>query len=383
MINQGRQFAIPRRYFFAALVAAILLAAVVFGYFYLPKADIKVVPEKETQTVSQEFILSKNINEPDFVHHKIPARLIEASEEKTINVKRDEASKAVADFARGEVKLINKQNDEQRLLPKTHLRHEASDVFFLTDGPVVIPPKGETVVQVTAKEKGAVGNVATGKFIVDKLSAPLQKVIYGESSHNFNGGQVVESALSEQELEEKKSEALAILKEEVTGELTALSGGALINPALISYSEETVEATVSPESKAVNFDIHAKVKARAFVVDENDLLNLTLLALKSSQKEGQEFLSYDPKSFDIEIIRSDFERGEVVVKGSLTGSFASKIAPTVFSVGNLAGLSKSEAVEKLKQRAGVGEAEVVFSPFWVKSVPARLSAVEIKVDNGN
>jgi hypothetical protein len=339
------------------------------------------MPIKEEETVSQEFILSKNINEPDFVHHKMPARLIETRKEKTVNVRRDGQGQVVSDFSRGEVTLINKQNDEQRLLPKTHLRHEASGVFFLTDGPVVIPPQGETVVPVTAKEQGAGGNVEPGRFIVDKLSASLQQVIFGQSSFRFSGGEVVESVLSEQEIEMKKTEALEMAKQEARGELTALSGGASINPELIAYDEETVETTVTAGSRAVEFNVYAKVRARAFVVDENDLLNLTLLTLKSSQKEGQEFLNYDPRSFGVEIVRSDFERGEVIIRGSLTGVFASKIAPTVFSASNVAGLSNSEAVEKLKQMAGVGGAEVVLAPFWVKTVPARAGAVEIEIDN--
>ena len=79
------------------------------------------------------------------------------------------------------------------------------------------------------------------------------------------------------------------------------------------------------------------------------------------------------------MIKRDIERGEAIVEGSLSGTFATKIGPTVFSGENLAGLSEQEVREKLTQLPGIGDVEVSFSPFWVKTVPSKPDAIEILV----
>lgn len=373
-------FVVPRR---TLLGSAVVLAVVIGGlilYIRLPHATITVQPAIQERTISQDITLSGNTAEPDFVRFVLPTRVVEAAATENQTFPRDSAA-TVEDFARGVVTLHNQQDEEQRLLPKSHLKHEASGIFFLTDTPAVIPPQGEITIAVTAKEKGATGNVAAGKFIVDKLPASVQGVVFAESTAAFSGGVATTEPITEEEVGHAKEAVRTKALERVRAELTSAAGGAGIREELLQTTteEETVSADVG--SHAAEFSVVVRLTARGFVVDENDLLSLTLLALRSSPSADEEFVSYTPESFSLEIVRADHERDEARVKGTLAGSFASKTGPTAFSQDNLVGRSESEVKDYFAQFPAVGEVTVDFFPFWVTTVPARKDATEITIAN--
>ena len=368
----------PRRALAVAAIGSLGLMMGGVAFIYLPKAKVEVQSLTEEKRIGREITLSSAEQDPNFVKFILPVQIISRDVEEQETISRN-AGSSFEDYAKGKVTLFNKQNDEQRLLPKTHLRHAETGQFFLTDERAVIPPLGEVIVGVTAKEKGVKGDVAAGKFMVDKLPLGMQEVVYGESNNSFSGGVVVETPLTEEEIQKSLKEAKKAAKERILGELTAEAHGAAVRQELISFDEEEVTASATAGSQASEYVVKTKIKARAFVVDENDLLSLTLLALRSSADAEQEFVNYDPQSFALEIVRSDFERGEARVRGSLTGIFAKNLSSTVFSGNNLAGLSASEVKERLKQLPGVGKVNVSFSPFWVNAVPTRPGAVEIVV----
>lgn len=374
------QVIFPRRLLrLAVLVFGLALGAILAGV-YLPKASITIHPARQEQTVAQDITLSSTAGEPNFAQYILPAKNISASasEEKTFE---REGATVTEEFAKGEVTLVNTRDEVQELLPKTHLRHEASGVFFLTDFPVAIPAKGSVHMTVTAKEKGAPGNVPTGKFIIDKLPTDLQSDVYAESATAFTGGMVVETPISEGEITQAKEEVKHTAFARARGELTAQAGGASIFDGLVNLSvaEETVSAQAG--SRAQTFTVKIAARARAFIVNENDLLSLTLLALRSKPKADQEFVSYRPESFEVKIIQADFERGEARVAGMLTGTFASKIGPNVLVPAPLAGLSAQEVKAYFKDNPAVGAVDVALSPFWVRSVPGRKGAVQMTVEN--
>src|SRR3989344_9311498 len=126
---------------FLLIAGAGLMAAVTI----LPKATITVHPKVVPRQLSKEILLSAQASSPDYVRFTLPAAIVE----KEIHVQKtftQDSANTMPDFATGTVKLTNNQEEEQRLLPKTHLRHEASGVFFLTNDRVVIPPKSTATV---------------------------------------------------------------------------------------------------------------------------------------------------------------------------------------------------------------------------------------------
>lgn len=373
-------FSFSPRSLTALLIIIIAATGIAVAILRLPAATITIYPATHDRFVTQEITLSSTTTEPDFVRFILPAKFAEVETEVSKTVSR-ESGNTFDDFARGTVTMINNEDEEQRLLPKTHLRHADTGIFFLTDAPVVIPPKATTTVGVTAKEKGASGNVAAGKFIIDKLAASLQDQIYAQSAAPFSGGVSTDTPVSETEISQAKAAVVAEAKAKAKAELSTKVGGVEINDALLALDVIEENVSVTPGSHATGFSVVTKVRGRGFFPDANDVLSLTLLALRSSPKADEEFISFQPESFRLEIIRSDFSRGEARVKGTLSGTFAQKTGPNVFTADNLAGRSEPEVQEYFKQFPSVSRAEVSFSPFWVKTVPARREATTIEIKN--
>lgn len=373
------QLELTRRSFFGLVLLILAVLVALLLLVYLPSARVTLYPATTNRTVEQEITLTTSADAPDFLKFTLPANVAEKEIEDSTTINRA-SGEIKEDFAKGVVTLINEQAEEQPLLPKTHLRHEETGVQFLTDSAVRIPPQGEITIAVTAEEAGPSGNVSAGKFIVDRLPASTQQVIYARSNQAFTGGLSTDSAVTEAEIAAAKEELLNRLRERARGELTLEAGGAAILPELVHLETLDEASSAQVGSATVNFTVRAKVRARAFVVTQSDLLSLTLLALRSSTTSEEEFVSYEPESFSPRIIRSDFERGQARLTGSLTGTFAQKIPPSALSTGNIAGLGEQEAVEYFEGLPAVGRAEVKFYPFWVTSIPARPTATEIAVN---
>lgn len=361
-----------------AMAAAGAVVAAGAAFFWLPAARIEVAPALRGANVEQTIILSSKAEEPDFQKFILPAQVVEAEAEVRQTVTR-EGGQGRAAKARGAVRLVNEQAQEQALLPQSHLRHEERGVFFLTDRAVRIPAQGEVEVSVTAKEEGAGGNVPAGRFIIDKLPAHLQQTVYAESAADFSGGEVLDTPLTETELNEMLEGVVGQARERARGELTSKAGGAAIREGLTAEAVEEKEASAPPGSRAVTYIVRARVRLRAFVADDTALLSLTLLALQAHPKPDEEFVFYDPESFTVEIERADFERGEARVTGHIAGSFAQKTEAKIFDTQALAGRTAREVEEYMLRFDSVEAVTVKLWPFWVTSIPSREGAVIVEL----
>ncbi len=348
-------------------------------YVYLPSATITVASALTQKNIEQTIILSTAATSPDFIKFILPAKLVEKEVTGSKEIQR--AGTATDDFATGTVALVNNSPDEQRLLPKTHLRHESTAVMFLTQSPAVIPPQGRININVIAEKKGASGNVSAGKFVIDRLPASTQTIVFAQSTGPMSGGLSVDMPVSDSEIAQAKETVIAEAKTRALGELTAEAGGAAIRPELLTVSPLSEYVSAVAGSHVSSFTVTSTITARGFIVDNNDLLSLTLLALRAMPDPDQDFVSFDPQSFKVAVVRADFTQKQAEVKGSLTGTFAHKISPTILNTQNLAGLSEAEVVDHFKQLPGVGEVQVTFSPFWVKTIPSRQGAVKVEIQN--
>lgn len=378
--SKRMQFLLSRR-FLALPVGLLLIVAAVVAALYAPRATVIVHPRTNERTFTQDIWLSAGREQPDFSQYALPARVVERTAEDELRAERTGGQSD--DFARGSIVLINDGDSEQPLLPKSHLKHEATGRYFLTDTPITLPPHSRLKMTITAKEKGRAGNVSPGRFIVEKLPASLQTVVWGESQDPLAGGIRVDEPLAEAELAETREKLFSSLRDRLQGELTAEVGGAAIHPDLFFASIEEEAETAGVGSMASEYQVRLRVRGRAFVVDETDLLNMTLLALRARATPEEEFVAYAPGSFRMSVATLDFEKREARLQGTLTGTFARKLPPTVLRPYNLAGLNENEVREYFQRYEAVGDVEVVFFPFWVRTVPGRSSAVQIAIKGLN
>lgn len=368
-----------------ALLATVVLivgTSMFIAATLLSRATIAVHPKVAPRQLSKDIVLSSKTSSPDYLRFTLPASIVE----KEIHIEKTFTQKSETvhdDFATGTVTLTNNQNEEQRLLPKTHLRHESSGIFFLIDERVVIPPKGTVTVHVTAKEKGSVGDVAPGKFIVDKLPAYTQTFVFAESDHAFSGGQAASNALTQDSINAAQQEVLSEAKQKAAGELTLAAKGRPVREDLTQLEVLSQSTSASLGSHALSYTASATVQARGFVVETHDIISLMTIGLRAETKSDEEFIAYDVSSFALAITRTDWKAGNARIAAKLTGTYAKKISPQELGRENLAGLSKQEVISRFAASSTIDHADITLSPFWVRSVPSKESQIRIEIAKTN
>ncbi len=362
------------------LVAIFLIggAGILAAVTLFPHAAITVHPKTTQKQLTKDILLSSKIETPDYVRFVLPAKIVE-EEIETSKVFENTGGKASQDFSKGSITFTNSQDQEQRLLPKTQMRHVDSGLIFLLDTPVAIPAKGTLTVSVTAKEKGPAGDVAPGKFLVEKFTGGLQQAVPAQSDKPFSGGESTDTPISQSAIDTAQNTVLEQAKKDALAKLTAKAGGASIRPDLINIEVESQSVSAPAGSSALRYVAQAKVKARGFVVDTHDLVSLMTLGLRATVGPDEEFLSYDANSFALTIAQTDWKAGQARVSASLTGTYAKKIGQSELSATNLSGLSEKEIIDRFAASPTIGSVDVSLTPFWVKSAPSKENQIDIRV----
>ncbi len=364
------------------LVAVLVIGGALFlaAVTLFPRATITVHPKTMTRELTKDIVLSGSVTTPDYVRFTLPASIVE--DEVTVsNVFENSGGTPIQDFAKGSITFTNSQDQEQRLLPKTQMRHVDSGVIFLTDTPVAIPANGTLTVSVTAKEKGPAGDVPPGKFVVEKFTGGLQEAVPAQSDTAFSGGESTNTEISQEAIDTAQSSVIEQAKKDALAKLTTKAGGASIRPDLVHIEILSQTTSASAGSRALRYTASAHVKARGFVVDTHDLISLMTLALRANVGSDEEFISYDASSFSITIAQTDWNAGQARVSATLTGTYAKKIGSNELNTDNLSGLSEKEIIDRFTASPNIGAVEVSLTPFWVQSAPSQENQIDIRIEN--
>ena len=345
-----------------------------------PRATITVHPKKSERKLTKDIILSSKATTPDYVRFTLPATIVE--EELTVTKQFENAGSApIQDFSKGSITFTNTQDQEQRLLPKTQMRHLDSGIIFLTDIPIAIPAKGDLIVSVTAKEKGSTGDVPAGKFVVEKFARGLQEAVSAKSDTAFSGGESTDQEITQELLDTAQKTVLEEAKKEALAKLSTKAKGAPVREDLVTIEVQSQSISVPLGSRAVRYSADAKVKARGFVVDTHDVISLMTLALRANVAGDEEFISYDSASFVLTIMQTDWNVGEARISAALTGTYAKKIGSNELHTDNLSGLSEKEIIDRFTASPTIGSVDVALTPFWVKSAPSKKNQIDVKVES--
>lgn len=354
-------------------------AATLTAFTLLPHATITIHPMQDTRKLTKDILLDGKTTTPDYVRFTLPTKIVE--EELSVSKTFENGGGTpIQDFAKGNITFSNSQDSEQRLLPKTQMRHVDSGIIFLTDTPVAIPANGTLTVSVTAKEKGPRGDVPPGKFIVEKFARGLQEAVPAQSIAAFSGGESTDTEITQEALTSAQQTVLDQAKQDAVAKLSTKAGGASIRPDLINIEILSQNVSASAGSKALKYTAQANVKARGFVVDTHDIVSLMTLALRASVGSDEEFISYDTSSFTLTIAQTDWAAGQARVSASLMGTYAKKIGSGELATDNLSGLSKKEIIDRFSNSHAIGSVEVALSPFWVKSAPSKKNQIDIRIE---
>jgi hypothetical protein len=386
MVNLGRiKTGVSYKKVIVAFFVVAILLAVFITYATLSQATVIIHPFNVEKEVGLEVNIDKNAPKVNFGTKTLPGKLIsrESEDEKTGQV----SQRDVPAFAKGKVTIYNKRGASQPLLKGTHLRAgsaklaDGNPVYFLIDERAVVPANGSVEVSVTSEFKGKENNLEPGRLIIDRLHQSAWEMIYAENKETFQGGAVKATVVLEEDIENAKNELKEKIREDLLGKINA----ELPEEEKIEKQNTTVEildfsSSAKPEEEVNEYKVKMKARVTAFVYSREDLLGMAVDKLGETQAPEQEYKGFDDKSFSMEVLELNINEGRAKVKVNLKGLFDVKLSQKVFEKESLIGKTQEEIAKYYEQFDNIESIEIIFWPFWVKTVPSWVNNIHIEVE---
>lgn len=353
----------------AVLAALGVLALLLAGFIFIPKADIKLVLRTAPLLIDQKLTLAAEGTSGENI---IPSAAF--FREITIEGTAPVAGKEVVGAkAKGTVEIINRSTDEQKIKEKSRLV-TADGVLFYMEGHAIVPPASGGVpararVAVEAAEAGESGNIKPQQLNFAALDAASQKLVYAQATAALAGGSGDEVAVvteedldnakklagqavrdkAEQEIREELPKDMVLLEESWTAEIQSFE-----TEAAIGAQQETIPYKTQVIVRVLAYNGHA--------------LEEKLRAALTSRLEKEYVLFPGPISYTKSVDNINWETG--------TGELTTRVTHTTIPNlkletlrEKLAGRSLDEANTYLQGLPGVSSVDLKLWPFWAKSLP--------------
>ena len=424
--EQGSSFA---KIAFTFIGLAIILFAIVFYFSYLYttltitpnpqtiKADFEtqitfldsIKKESESLDDVYKMIESWSVSNPDKISGEV---LIQEIEEEKSFVVASEGGEKKDGTAHGIITVFNKQNVTQDLIKKTRFQTEDGIIFRIREA-IKVPANGKIETEVFADEDGESGNIGPNTFILPGFSSESKrKAVYAESYAPMAGGVVYEKILTQDDVNEAKTElqeilyntGLVKLDEELktisnqeteeqklptdsldeTGVSDSLEEG-LINDydRILTNAtvQEILDIAISPEigTKTENFTIKMKLMVTAILFNEENLLALAKLNIENKDKDGRQLTRISDESLNYSIKKYDSDLGMAILNVSLSGEGYITSADLLgkFKLNSL----EPEAIQAyLDAHPEIANIEIKEAPIWMRKLPILKDRVKIEVE---
>ncbi len=357
-------------------------------FFYLPKAEIEIVPYKEKVEFGGEVFLKPNKNFSEKLNI-IPSILVK-KERKVKKSFLATGEKNVVQKAQGEIKIINK-GPRIGLIKNTRFISENGKVFRTME--YVLVPAGKesspsvVKVKVQAENAGEEYNIPPQKFSVPGLKGTVwENKLYGESEKKFEGGFIGKASVvssedlkkAQKEMERLKEKTKEDLKEEIKKEIPKEFPFLLEK---ISFDEGEIKFSKKEGERAKIFEGELKISVStlSFRKEFFDKIIKNLVSLKL--KEGFEFEEVKNSrkiNFEIKEWNISKKRAIIYFEGEemITPKIDEKEIKKFFK-----GKTKEEIQEifQKKMKNKIIEMKISLWPFFVKKVPQDEKRIFIKI----
>lgn len=374
--------------FLIIFISAVVLIAALVLYFVLPKAEINITPKTEAFSQDLNLVADKGIAKPDFTQNKIPAQLIKLEKKQSQEFSAT-GQRQINEKASGTVTIYNEYSSSpQVLVEKTRFVSDSGKVFRLTRA-LTIPgakiQEGKIVASsvdapVVADQAGEEYNIGPSKFTIPGFQgSPKYSTFYARSGAAMSGGAAgIFRVVSQEDFDKAKNELWQSLQPALDREFRAQipAGFKIIDNAL---QEEMgfVSSDVGVGGRAEKFTLTLKGAATVLLFDEKDILEL------ANKKIAEKIKDPDKSQGKIEQIdyresQADFSKGQLSFKTKISGKIIWKINREQLQK-EIIGKDENEVKKILTQHQEIDKAQILFWPFWVKSVPNSLDKVKVEV----
>lgn len=380
-------FFIPAK-FLTVFIGAAVLIAVAALYFILPKAEINIVPKTEPLVQDLILVADKGLSKIDLAQNKIPAQLIKLDKKETKEFSAT-GQRQFNEKAGGTITIYNEYSSSpQALVEKTRFVSNDGKTFRLVNS-VTIPgakiQEGKIIAssieaKVQAEQAGEEYNIGPSDFKIPGFQGtPKYDAFYGRSQTSMAGGVIgAFKVVSQDDLDKAKNELWQNLQSSLEQEARAQTGDLKLIDNALKKEISSVSSSVEVGGRAEKFALTIKAAAIILLFDEKDISELINKKILEKTK-GSDVLQGKIEEISYRESQADFSGGRLSFKAKISGKIIWKVNKEQLQK-EIAGKSENEVKEILMRHSEIDKAQVIFWPFWVKSVPKNLDKVKIAVE---
>lgn len=383
------------------LFFVLLVGGGFFGFYYLPKAEILIVPAGEEIEFSGGFLVKKG-GVFDLKASLVPGELIKKEKEVEKSFLATGSEKRV-DKAKGEIVVYNEDSRPHNFLPHTRFQSPDGKIFKQPEGSdwISIPggskeSPGKVKIKVVAEEAGEEYNIEPTKFTLPGLKGTdLYKKIYGKSTEKMEGGFIGEAKVLTKEDIEKARKEMERLEENLTSELEEEVLKELpLNLQFLRESIFVLKEGITFDKKVgtigETFKGRAKVTEAVLKFEEKDIQRIIAAILKDKIKEEVEFeevvsslkVEYEVLESKIQGCIKEMPEEECQMEVKFKGK--EKVAWKIEGEGIKMAILGKDPMEFEKyiredMKGKIEKAELILWPFWVNKIPQRRDRIFIQV----
>jgi hypothetical protein len=377
----------PHRKFFWAFVFLVAIVAVFVINYTLSRASVVIHPKIEKKSSEINLTVDIRAEKPVFSNMVLPGKIIESIGE--ITKKTNSVSeRKTEDYSRGKIKITNIWKKDFFLQAGAQLiQGESPETvgtapknIFLLDREVNVPANGEIEASVTAKSKGLVGNIPSGKFYFLRMSKWNRERIWAENADSFSGGEKISKIVTQDDINHAFQAAAEELgKKEIEKMSAKLEADEKVSPGFTRVEIMESRASAQTETETENFEATVKGKVSTIVYNEKDLREMAVERFKSQIGSSQEIESIDEDAIKYELADISGGDGKAEVRIIVPAVLMAKLPSKILDKKSIVGYNEAALRERYAKFPEVDSIEVKFFPFWIKSVPNFESQIGFEV----
>lgn len=370
----------PMSKIFVIGLTMFILVAIVGGYTYMGTAEIIAKPQTQDVDIQLSIEAQNSTNiEPgsSAIAGLLITETAEVSENQDASSEREAAARSS-----GTITIYNTENKEQKLIATTRFESPEGKIFRI-DKSVTIPAgtknnPGTVKAKVLADKAGADFNIEPARFTLPGLkNTDKYTQVYAISESAFSGGGIgLSKIITQADIDKASSKSYAKLLETLKNSVNSKAEGLKIidyNKANVLSEGSSVDA--DQVANSVKYTHNGSLSVIAF--KEEDVINMALAKIGDKAnnlaiKDGTLKIEYTDISYNIP-------------DGKMT--FNAKISATAYAVidketilKEILGMPEEAIKTYFANKKEVESVQIIFSPFWLRSVPSDKSKVNIKIE---
>jgi hypothetical protein len=336
-------------------LCAILAITIVTGIF------------SRAHVVAAPAIIDKQLSVP---LSDLRIETTELTDNVSIDITAGKPERAV-DYARGTVRIFNKEANPQTFSPKTRIADKQGKIYYLPDSETTVPAMvndiaGTRDVLITAADPGPSYNQSSADFVFvgwKEIQSPKYLTQYGQSITEISGGFDGERpAIDSVEAERARFQLQKILQDQLSNRITKeIPSEWIIIPRSMSY-----------RFSDVSYSIQSSTKSKATITGTVTAQIAHRYELGELVARGTIHANKDVRAITIE--QRDSNPGYITAHIT-----AERVITTDELFTLLQGKTKKELVDDSTYNGLVSGATTTLHPVWAKVFPKQKSRAIIEV----